>query len=502
MPMTAEEFAFSLKQKYPAYRSLSNADLVSRVVAKYPQYRSEIIDLDSGSADDATPQSANSVARTLAGAGTIRATPWYQQRIQLPEMLRGTISELPSAEEAAEWLPAAAATAATMLATRNPGAAATAGGVAGEAARQLLRRAVGEPAAPGLVQEALGADPDSPRAALAGLAGEAAAGRLGALATRALRSGAGGLERSAEKGIINSTLGGAGTEREVAEASALAKRAQAAGIVSKWTHRGRLARAEEALVPARAEAEALTKAARARGTLVEGGPVLSAILDEAPSRIPAGPGGPSMERLAAAPERRAVNKVAEDTFNVLGNTGGGATGSAVPVDVALGEIEAADKLLKPMYKRGALDPAHGKTALQEGRTAWSEQLRAADKELADARLKKHELLTIKEMLQDMVDAEWNTRHSHEAAAVAGSASVGRLGPAAATIAKAVADKSSPITVPMRQILAKALSGGAHTAQIWLRALDQYGDDDAVRTAERNHKAQRALQSQAEGVVPQ
>lgn len=46
------------------------------------------------------------------------------------------------------------------------------GGAAGESARQLLRRLAGLPAAPGMIQERLGVDPNSPEAALAGLGGE------------------------------------------------------------------------------------------------------------------------------------------------------------------------------------------------------------------------------------------------------------------------------------------------------------------------------------------
>lgn len=46
MPMTREEFAFSIKQKYPQYRDLDNNQLVDRIVGKYPQYKSEIVDFE------------------------------------------------------------------------------------------------------------------------------------------------------------------------------------------------------------------------------------------------------------------------------------------------------------------------------------------------------------------------------------------------------------------------------------------------------------------------
>lgn len=495
MPVTQEELAFRLKREFPQLRSIPNAQLVEGVLARRPELASDIVDLQPTQPQPPGP------ARTLAGATGISETPWYQQPIHTPAIPGVTKSfELPSPEGVAEWLPAAAATLFGAVATRNPAAATALGAAGGEAGRQLFRRAVGASAAPGMVQEATGTDPDSPAAALEGMGGEALASLLGVKASKALHGLSGGAERSAEDSIIRDILGGATSERRVDEATALAKRAQAAGIVGKWSHRGRLARADEVLAPAHAEAKALTDAARAAGTTVEGMPVLHAIFDEAPASIPRGPGGPGGPRRVAIPEQRAVDRLANDTNDVLLNTGGGATGSAVPVDVALGEIKALDEALEPMYKRGALDPAHGKKALQVGRKAWGAQLRAADKELADARLKQHELMTLKEMLQEVVDARLKPRGAHEAVAAASPIVVGRYGPAASSLGKSIG-KLAPITIPIRQILAKALSGGASTAQLWLRALDQYGEDDAARTAERNRKAHRALQSQAKGVIP-
>lgn len=54
----------------------------------------------------------------------------------------------------------------------------------------------------------------------------------------------------------------------------------------------------------------------------------------------------------------------------------------------------------------------------------------------------------------------------------------------------------------KRLFAKLSEGGAHTAQLWIRAADAFGlnttTEDGIR--ERNRKAQRALQSQAQGVV--
>jgi hypothetical protein len=429
---------------------------------------------------------------------SIGPAPWYQQH-NIP----GTNVELPfSVEDAAEALPAAVGTGAALLATKNPGVAGTVGGMTGEAARQLFRRAVGAPAATGVAQRALHLDPNSPEAAAAGLGGEALAGVAGGVVSKGAKALSGVATDSAERAIVRDILGGARTEREIMEAPRLAKRAQAAGIIKKWTQKGRLATAQSALNTATADAAAKTNAARAAGATVEAGPVLDAIQNELPSSIP-GPVG--MPRRAAGAERRAASRVLNDEIDAVINTGGGPTGTAVPLDVTFGEIDALDAQLEAMYRRGALDPALGKSATKAGVDSWRAQLHAALPEVADARLTKHELITITEMMKRHLAERFSARGAgHPVAGVAGSAAVGRYSPASASLFSAVAGKLAPLTIPGRQIAAKLLSGGAKTAQLWVRAADLAGlnktIEDQIKDIERNRRAQQALQTQAQGVI--
>lgn len=51
MPMTSSEFAASIKAKYPQYKDMPDADLVSAMVTKYPQYKEQIQDGSSSLPD-------------------------------------------------------------------------------------------------------------------------------------------------------------------------------------------------------------------------------------------------------------------------------------------------------------------------------------------------------------------------------------------------------------------------------------------------------------------
>lgn len=69
MAMTREEFAFTLKQKYPQYRDLDNNQLVDRVVSKYPQYRSAIVDLDGAPEPAKAPEAPRTMGDRAADFG-------------------------------------------------------------------------------------------------------------------------------------------------------------------------------------------------------------------------------------------------------------------------------------------------------------------------------------------------------------------------------------------------------------------------------------------------
>ncbi|HEY2976836.1 MAG TPA: hypothetical protein VGJ35_02630, partial [Burkholderiaceae bacterium] len=262
-------------------------EIAAAIAALSPEERQQLEAALGAQGQDTSAHAPATEQFGLNKATGLSAVPPLQSR-RIP----GTDIDLPfSVADMAEFLPAAVAGGATYLATRQPGAAAVVGSAAGEAGRQLLRRAFGAPAAPGVMQRALDLDPNSPPAAAVSLGGEAAAGVAGAGFSKLLGALGRGAEQSAERSIVRDILGGARTEREVAEAPALAKRAQAAGILRSITKRSRLARAQEALSVASKDAAAKTTAARQAGATVEAGPVLDAIQNELPAAIP-GSGAP------------------------------------------------------------------------------------------------------------------------------------------------------------------------------------------------------------------
>lgn len=487
MPMTSEEFAFALKQKYPQYRELPNDELVRRVVERYPQYRSEIVDLGGGAPEE---------PGYLRSAESISATPWYQQHV-----IPGTNVESPiSVEGAAEALPAAYATAAAMAATKHPGVAGTVGGMAGEVARQMFRRAVGASAAPGVVQEGLGLDPNSPEAAVAGLAGEGAAGVSGALLSKLLRVFGRGAERGALKDVLR--LIQPRNAREIARAPQLAERAVAEGVIPPGSSRPtQIARAQKALDSATAEAERLKAEAIGRGQKVEAGPVLGTAIDEVPPMLPTG----TPRRIDRA-ERMAAVRNAEDANDVILSRGGGLTGSEVPIEVAIGEREALDKALTAMYEAGRDKPALGKRPVQATVDAWRSAIADADPTLGKANLRRSDLITITEILKEQEAKSILPQRGEAAAAALGAGAVGRMSvPAMFGLRTLVENpRFASLSRVGKALATKVFNGGAKTAQLWIRAADLSGLDEdtdtAIKQAERNRRAQRALRIGAEGVV--
>src|SRR3990172_4218351 len=199
------------------------------------------VEYDETGKEIVSPAEEPAGAAALRGVEAISPTPGYQRPIYIPGL-----GELPSAERIAEALPAGAATVASLLATRSPIVAGGGGATAGEAGRQLLRRAVGAPAGTGAAQRALGLDRDSPGAAAAGLVGEATLGATGGVVTRGLDAFARAVKRSAARSVLN-ILQPRGA-REKADALRLAEVAQRERLVPAFSGRpAQTARAERAL---------------------------------------------------------------------------------------------------------------------------------------------------------------------------------------------------------------------------------------------------------------
>lgn len=460
-------------------------------------------------ADDEMPDFISDEAMQAVGGEAAPAEEYSPSVMDLtaggPSAMR-TKPDVPSRgealEELADLLPAAGAAVGGIA---GGGAGAIPGAAIGESVRQLGRVAAGLPQAPGITQSVLGMDPDSPDAAIAGFAGESLAGSAGALSSKLLNALADASSKSALRSIVRNLLGGARNPMQAEEAVKLARRAQAEGITSPlggMSMESRLARAKAAKEAANSESEFLTHEAIARGETVESLPVLEAIERASPSPLPGG----RTARVTAA-ETKAAGKAWSDTADALfSGPMHGPTGTAVPVERMVGEIDRLNDVLETMYERGALKPAKGLKTSKAAVEAARAELRKVVPEVADARLRQHELITITNMIDDAIKSGFlrGGGQRMELAGGAGAAAVGRFGPLASGIAGKVALAAAPLTVPARQLAAKILSGGADTAQLWMRVADLYGwrdlDSDPGKEAERNRKAQDALRGAAEGII--
>ena len=81
--MTTDQFAESIKAKYPQYQSLSNQELASKMLAKYPQYQSQITeDFDPAGL---IPKTAS---QALPSTGQAQNSSWLNQDL-LPGITKG-----------------------------------------------------------------------------------------------------------------------------------------------------------------------------------------------------------------------------------------------------------------------------------------------------------------------------------------------------------------------------------------------------------------------------
>jgi hypothetical protein len=430
----------------------------------------------------------------LSKAEGISELPSYQKPLHYYGI------ELPSAEQFVEAIPAAAATGAGLLATKNPVLAGAAGSVAGESARQLLRRLMGAPAATGVAQQAFKLDPNSTEAAAAGLAGEGAAGAIGGISQRLLNYLSKASGRSANRWIVD-LLRPRG-ERETADAVRLAAMARSEGIVPAFSGAAEQAsRAAGVLAPASAEAKRLMSEGVKRGTTVEAAPVFQSALDEIPARLPGG-GLPA----TGQPERRAARLVAEDALNTIAAVGQGPAGTQVPLEAAVSERTRLDSLLKAMYDRGGTEAPVAKQAIQSSADAWRKAIADSYPELGAANKRMSDLITIQDMLQraaKQAERGGAAGAGSEAGAV-GAAAAGRL-----SIPAMVAAKMGLMSAPGASAMSAAMSAfskmtaaGMPASQAVAHITDLLGAGierpDAV--ARRRRAAAEALRAQGEGVT--
>lgn len=449
-------------------------------------------------------QSAAQPAAPTQPPASIRPTPLHQRRIPiLSELLQGSGPDRggTSIEDLVEAIPAAGATAAGFLATRNPVAASAAGATAGEAVRQLFRRAVGSPQATGLVQQGLGLDPNSPEAAAASFGGEGLASLAGGGIAKLLRALSGATGRSAQRSVLNilQARGNEGAARGPIEEMRLARVATDEGVVPAG--RGRqvmLDRAREALSGARARATALTAEGTAAGRTVNADPVFQSALAE----IPPTPGG--FVPRTGQPQRAAAEAAADDVLDLMASRGS----SQVPLETAIAERQRLDGLLETMYKAGRDAAPESKAAVQSSADAWRRAIGESYPELGAANLRLSDLIKITQMMEESlanVTRSGAAVGGGEAAAV-GAGAVGRLSIPAMLGARALttAGPFASLSAAGKRVAAKLFEGGARSAQLWVRAANIWGldepADDPARIADRNLRARRALNQQAQGVV--
>ena len=403
------------------------------------------------------------------GAAGLKETPWYRQH---------AFDVLPSAEQAAEFLPAAGASVATMLGTKNPTAAAGAGSAAGEVARQLFRHMIGVSQAPGVAQEALGLDPESPEAAASGVLAETLTGGAADKITRALLPAVKAAESSGKRDIAK--LMAPKTDVEKSEALRLAEVARRGGMVPAGSsRRDQTALVLQRLREAQRAQRAIERQGIASGKMVDPEGVIQSALDEIPPNLPGG----ATPRTGTA-QRTAAENVADDVVDAV--AGSAQKGGDVPLEAAISERRRMDDLLDRLYESGKVVPAEGTKAVKASADAWRRAISESYPELGAANLKVHDLLMVKKMMKRaLAEAERTGAVSGEAGAV-GAAAAGRMSIPFMKTAEAIANSGQFRTLSAggKRLLARLIQGGARTSQLWARVPSLLNDfPDAEETIE-------------------
>lgn len=391
-------------------------------------------------APDALMMAAGPVGSLVkAGGGTLEGT------MDLAPMVAGTVGAVAGAGA--------------------PGAALGVG--AAEAGRQLIRRALGLPQAPGVVQKFLHLDPDSSAAAAAGIGAEAAVTPI----AEGVGKGVGALAEATDNGALRrlASLLGVATDVDKAHAMDLASRMRDLGIAPARSNRKEiLANAERALgsVPIGPPGGAIKDmmeamdAARATGKEVPATSVVDKALAAIPKNIQGAPGQPSIVPLVGTNVRNAAENSAIDTMNAVRGR------STVPVDEAIAEKTRQDALLRSFYKTGRENVPEAKEFTQIGADAWRHNIHQAFPDLGLKQAKVSDLIDITELLKD----------ANKEATRTGLLGADRThNPFSLAMKYAHAGISTGPFVTMssaaKTILAKVLAGGAQSVQAWMRAAD-------------------------------
>lgn len=267
-----------------------------------------------------------------------------------------------------------------------PGA--TLGATGGEAMRQNIRRAVGLPAAPGMLQSMLKLDPNSPEAATAGLTAEGAAPVVAAGASKVLSAAGGVADRMGLRAIKEILHPSKGLDKQ--KAMDLAARMRDEGISGTIASREeQIKRANAALSEATADLQAEKNAATAAGTEVSVDKVLEAARKNIPPLLQSG----ATPETGVA-ERNAAEKAYRDLTDDIGGR------KTIPWEEALQIKERWDDLLQPYYKRKAVTVPEAYDPIKKIADAWRDVLHKARPTAGEALSRKSDLITISKLLPE------------------------------------------------------------------------------------------------------
>lgn len=420
-----------------------------------------------------------------------RVANLYGQPVPFKEGFRPPVQHTPRemAEGALETAPAIGGTVGGILGNA-PGAALGAAG--GEAARQLGRRALGEPAATGLVAErVLGLDPDSPAAAVTGIGVEAALGGSAEKIAQAMRWASGALKNWAGKSRWALLRPGA-LPTDEASGLALAERMKTEGIAPGFSGRAeQVERAETALADAskrRAAAEVGHE-----GDIVNAESVVERVIGQQPATLPSG----EIPRVGR-PQRGAAGRVADDVQDALATIGGG--GYDVPFPAAQTEKRRWDALLQDFYESGRETPSPSLKPTKGAADAWRAAIAEQYPDIGAANLRESELIGIARILKEAQRTErlGSPAVAGSLASGVGAGATGRTSIMAAALSRMglTSPRFTSMSAAGKDLAARLLADPqAQQAYIRMAQLAAF-DPEAVR---RRRDAARIL-AQGEGVI--
>lgn len=370
-----------------------------------------------------------------------------------------------------------------------PGAAFGAG--TGEAVRQLGRRAMGESAAPGMLQGAFGLDPDSPAAAATGIGAEALLGGTGEKIAQAMRWAAKALPNWARQSRWALLRPGAKPADE-ATGLALADRMKAEGIAPGWSSRAeQVGRAEAA------KADASTRRAAAEvgheNDFVNAESVVDRVVGQEPPVLPGG----AVPRVGR-PQRGAAGRVTDDVTDVLSTIGD--ENYNVPFPAAQTEKRRWDALLQDFYESGRAAPSPSLKPTKGAADAWRGAIAEQYPDIGAANLRESELIDIARMLKAAQQSEQlgSKAVAGSIASGVGAGATGRTSIMAATLSRMglTGPRFTSMSAAGKDLLGRLLAD-PQGQQAYIRmAQAATFDPEGIR---RRREAARILR-QGEGVI--